>query len=204
MTRMIIRLVGLIGVLSASVATWADVGLRLAQATGTAPATTPKGVGEAAEVTVRGKIAAIDKANQTVTLQGPKGRQVTLHVQDPTKLEAVKVGDPVVAKYFESVVIQAKKSSEGAPGVSTQEARVSSKPGETPAGAIGRQITITGTVTGIDRKRQTVTVKGPGGRVETLKVQDPKRLEGLKVGHLAELTYTQALAVSLDKPAAKK
>lgn len=157
-------------------------------------------VGEAAVVRVRGTVAAVDKENRTITLKGPKGRTITLDVQDPSKLEVVKVGDPVVAAYMEAVAIQVKKAGAATPGVSVEQSRVSSKPGETPAGAVGRQVTLTGTITAIDRKAPTVTIKGPRGNEETIKVKDPKNLQGVKVGDLVELTYAQALAVSLDKP----
>jgi hypothetical protein len=63
---------------------------------------------------------------------------------------------------------------------------------------------LTATITAIDPKAQTVTVKGPQGNEETIKVRDPKNLTGVKVGDLVELTYTQALAIALDTPAAKK
>jgi hypothetical protein len=152
-------------------------------------------------VRVRGSVAAIDKEQGTVTLKGPKGRMVTLEVRDKQKLDAVKVGDPVVALYTEALVIQVKKAGTAAPGVSAQEARVGSKPGETPAGAVGREISLTATITAIDRKGHTVTLKGPGGRSETIPVKDPKNLDGVKVGDLVDITYTQALVVSLDKPA---
>ena len=78
---------------------------------------------------------------------------------------------------------------------------MSSKPGETPAGVIGREVTVTATITAIDKKAQTVTIKGPGGETETIKAKDPKNLEGVKAGDLVEITYAQALAVALDKPA---
>jgi Cu/Ag efflux protein CusF len=170
-----------------------------------APMTEKKpAVGEAAVVKVHGTIDAIDKENRTITLKGPKGRTVTLDVKDPSKLDAVKVGDPVVAAYVEAVAIEVKKAGSATPGITTQESRVSSKPGETPAGAIGREVTVTGTITGVDRKAQTVTIKGPRGNEETVKVKNPKNLEGVKAGDMVELTFAQALAVSLDKaPPAK-
>ena len=77
---------------------------------------------------------------------------------------------------------------------------MSSKPGETPAGAIGREVTITGTITAIDKKARTVTIKGPEALSEIVKAKDPKDLELVKVGDMVEITYTQALAVTLDKP----
>lgn len=161
------------------------------------------GAAGAREVTVRGTVAAVDKDKQTVTLKGPKGRTLTLQVRDPQKLEAVSVGDPVIAKYYESLAFEVKKAGSAAPGKSAQEAVVSSKPGETPGGAVGRQITVTATITAIDKKAQTVTVKGPEGNTETVKARDPKNLDKVKVGDLVEITYTQALAISLDKSAKK-
>jgi ribosomal protein S17 len=79
----------------------------------------------------------------------------------------------------------------------------SSKPGATPAGAVGEQITVTVTIVEIDKKAGTVTVKGPEGRTETIKARDPKNLDAVKVGDLVEITYTRALAIALDKPAKK-
>jgi len=155
-------------------------------------------------VKVRGTVDAIDKDKGTVTLKGPKGNKLTLDVQDKSKLDAVNVGDPVVATYVEALAFKLVKPGTGAPGVTAQEARVSSKPGETPAGAVGRQITATVTVTAINKKAHTVTFKGPEGNSETVKAQDPKNLDLIKVGDLVDITYTQALAVSLDKPAPAK
>ena len=123
-------------------------GLRLAQTSGTekapvekkpaekAPADKPTGRGEAKSVTVRGTVAAVDKEKGTVTLKGPKGRTVTLDVKDPEKLEAIKAGDPVVARYMEAVAFQIKPAGTATAGTTTQESRVSSKPGETPAGVM--------------------------------------------------------------------
>lgn len=172
-----------------------------AQSTTTsAQAEKPVGRKETSVTKVRGTVSAIDKDAGTVTLKGPKGNTLTIEVNDKSKLDQVNVGDPVVAAYIEAVAFRVQKAGSGAtPGVSVQESRVSSKPGETPAGAIGREVTATVTITAIDKKAHTVTIKGPKGGTETIKAKDPKNLEGLKVGDMVEITYTQALAVSLDK-----
>ena len=52
-----------------------------------------------------------------------------------------------------------------------------------------------------NRKAHTVTIKGPEGRTETITAKDPRNLDAAKVGDLVEITYKQALAVSLEKPA---
>jgi hypothetical protein len=150
-------------------------------------------VGEASMVTVRGWIDAVDKTNRTVTLKGPRGGTVTLDVKDPKKL------DTVVAAFIEALALQVKKVPGATPGVSVTEARMTSKPGETPAGAVGREVVVTATITAIDRKAQTVTIKGPRGNMETIKVKDATNLTGVEAGDMAELTYTQALAVTLDR-----
>jgi len=161
----------------------------------------PKVMG-ARVLTVRGTVEAIDKDKQTVTLKGPK-RSLKLRVQDPTKLDAIKVGDPVVGKYYEGLMIEVKKPGESTPGTSAQQAVVTSKPGETPAGAVAQQITVTATIVGIDKKAQTATIKGPEGNTVTVKARDPKNLDKVKVGDNVEITYTEALAISLDKSAKK-
>jgi ribosome maturation factor RimP len=157
---------------------------------------------EAAVVTVRGTVEAIDKEKQTVTLKGPK-RSLTLHVQDPKKLEAIKVGDPVIGRYYESIMIEVKKPGEATPGMSAQQAVATSKPGETPAGAVGQQITVSATLTALDKKAHTATIKGPEGNSVTVRARDPKNLDKVKVGDHVEITYTEALAISLDKSTRK-
>jgi ribosomal protein S17 len=182
-----------------------------AQGTGTAPAPAakpaspapamPKGQ-EAAVVTLRGTVEAVDKEKQTVTIKGPK-RTLTIRVQDPKKLEAIKVGDPVVGKYYEAIAFEVKKPGTATPGVTAQQGVASSQPGATPAGAVGEQVTVTATITAIDKKAHTVTIKGPDGTTETVKARNPKNLDAVKVGDLVEITYTRALAIALDKPAKK-
>jgi Cu/Ag efflux protein CusF len=207
MTRMTAILIAGCVVLTQSLAVGADAP-RLAQAPATtekAPATAEKMPAKSAmSVTkLQGTITAIDKDEGMVTVKGSRGNTVRFEVQDRQKLDLIKVGDPVVAAYVEAVAFRVQKAGTATPGTSVQESRVTSKPGETPAGAIGREITATGTITAIDRKAQTVTIQGPKGRSETIKAKDPKNLEAVKVGDLVEITYSQAFAISLDKPPAK-
>jgi hypothetical protein len=120
----------------------------MAQAT--APETAKPSKREARTVTLHGTVEAVDKEKGTVTLKGAKGRTVTVAVRDPKKLDAVKVGDPVIAKYYESLAIQVKKAGQATPGACAQEAATTSKPGEAPGGAVSRQVMLTATITAID------------------------------------------------------
>jgi Cu/Ag efflux protein CusF len=155
-------------------------------------------------VRVRGTVSAVDKENKTITLKGPRGRTLTLDVQDPTKLDVVKVGDPVVGSYIEAVAVRLRPAGSAAPSATVTEAQAGSKPGDNPAGVVRREITLTGKIVRIDTKGQRITLEGPRGGQETIKVKDPKHLEGVKVGDLVEITFLQALVVALDKPKPEK
>src|SRR5260370_24572943 len=55
-------------------------------------ATPVAGIGAETAITVHGKIVAVDSANKLVTLQGPSGKDVTLAVNNPYNLRALKAG----------------------------------------------------------------------------------------------------------------
>jgi Cu/Ag efflux protein CusF len=154
-------------------------------------------------VTLTGTVEAVDLANRVVTIKGSKGRVIDLKVGPEAKnLDQVKVGDKVVAKYYESIAFRMKKPGE-AEGVTSEQAVAKAKPGEVPAGVVANQVTITATIEDISPKKTYVTLKGPEGKTVDVKVMDPKNIEGLKVGDQVVITYTQALAIALDKPKKK-
>jgi hypothetical protein len=55
----------------------------------------------------------------------------------------------------------------------------------------------------LDRPTQTVTVKGPLGNYVTARVLDSSRLTEVRIGQTIVVTYTEALAVSLEKASKK-
>jgi len=165
------------------------------------PAKTQKPTFEKSElVTVTATVEAIDLATRMVTLKGPKGNTFTFKAGEEVRnLPQVKVGDQVVAKYYESIAIEVKKPGEATPGVTKEEVVKRAKPGEMPAGVVASQVTITATVDAIDMKKPSVTLKGPEGNTKEIKVKDPKKLENVKVGDKVVITYTEALALSVEK-----
>lgn len=155
---------------------------------------------ESTLVTVTATVEAIDQKTRMVTLKGPQGNSVTFKAGEQVKnLSQVKVGDSVLAKYYESVAVEVKKPGEAKPGVTKQEAVTRAKPGETPKGLAVSQVTVTTTIAAIDKKKPTVTLKGADGKTTTVKVRNPKNLENVKVGDQVVITYTEALALSLEK-----
>lgn len=165
----------------------------------------PSGVVALSEVKATATVEAVDVAKRLLTVKGPQGNVETFEVDAAVKnLPQVQKGDVIVIAYKESLAYEVKKAGTGGPGIAATGGIVAAKPGEKPALGAGRQVTAVVTITAIDAKAPSVTMKGPGGNERTIKVKDPKKLEGVKVGDLVELTYTEALAVSVEKAPAKK
>jgi Cu/Ag efflux protein CusF len=149
-------------------------------------------------VTITATVEALDLASRMVTLKGPKGNTVTFKADDRVKnLRQVKVGDEVVAEYYESVAIQVMKPGRVEAG--TAGAAATAKPGEKPGIVAAGETTIVASIEAIDREMPSVTLKGSDGNVETYKVQDPKNLENVKVGDQVVITYTVAVAISVEE-----
>jgi len=172
-------------------------------ATGATVTTTTPGKGTITKMAkITASVEAIDAASRTVTLKGPRGKVVTLAVGPEVKNFAqVKVGDLVVVRYAEALTLELKKDGKELRQRSEREGSETAQPGERPAGAAGRQITVIADVTAVDRKKQVVTLRGPKQTVE-LKLRDPKQIKLVKVGDQVEATYQEALAVSVE-PAPK-
>ena len=60
-------------------------------------------------------------------------------------------------------------------------------------------MTITVAITAIDPTVPSVTFKGPQGNSRTIKIKDPAKLQGVSVGDTVQLTYTEAVALTIDK-----
>jgi hypothetical protein len=160
---------------------------------------------QAAELSAQ--VVGLDKATRTVTLKGPKGNVVDVVAGDEVKnFDQIKLGDFVVARYAQALTLELRKTKVKAGEPTLTEGAVRAKPGERPAGAVGREVTAIADVIGVDPKKSTITLKGPRGNVVTLNVQNPDQFKVVKKGDQVEVTYTEALALSVEpapKPAAK-
>jgi hypothetical protein len=157
------------------------------------------GIGSATVIVIHGKIVSVNRAKKLVTLEGPRGKRVTLHVYNPYNLAAAKPGEPFAAKFYEIVTIRKKKPGESVPAASLQEGIVSASPGQTPGAAISKRTQLVVTIEAINTDKKTVTVKGPQGVVETVRVANPLNLKHVKVGDEIVVTLTNVVAVSLQK-----
>jgi len=80
-----------------------------------APAGERPGGAAARQIKVLANVVAVNAKTKTITLKGPKGNQVDLHVQDPKQFALVKKGDQVEAIYTEAVAISVEPAPKAAP-----------------------------------------------------------------------------------------
>lgn len=190
----------------------ASLGLAIAVAlSGTAAAqtaavvggTAPGKAGVAEVVKLTATITALDKATRDVTLKGPQGNEITLTAGSEVKnFDQMKVGDQVNVEYLQALTLELKKGGGLVVARTEQKGGAAAKPGEKPAAAMGRQVTIVADVIATDPAKQTITLKGPKQTVD-MRIADPEQFKRIAKGDQVEATFTQAVALAVT-PAAKK
>jgi Cu/Ag efflux protein CusF len=170
----------------------------LAAQTGAVVAGTAPGAGGVAKaVKLTATITAIDAATRDVTLKGPQGNEVVVTAGPEVKNFAnMKVGDQVDVEFLEALTLELKKGGGLVVQRTDKEGAKGAKPGEKPAGVVGRQVTIVADVVGLDPAKQTVTLKGPQRTVD-LRIPDPEQFKRIAKGDQVEATFTQAVAIAV-------
>ena len=148
-------------------------------------------------------VTAIDQKKRLVSLRGAEGLTATIEVPpDVRNLSQVKVGDNLVVRYYESLGAAIIPKGTIASTVADQATGAVLAPkGAKPGAAIGTISTLNVVIQSVDKKTNTVVFAGPDGLVRTVQVQDPnaqKFIAGLKKGDEVQLTYSEALAVTVE------
>ena len=152
-------------------------------------------------VTTTATVEDVDQKSRVVTLRTAEGEIVHFKADESVRnLPQVQRGDHVTATYYEALALRLRDAEGEQPRMTVSEQIERAPLGEKPAGMVVRDTTLTAKVTAVDKKKQTVTLEGPGGGKVTLDVDDPAKLEQAKVGHLVEATYREAVSISVQKP----
>ena len=152
--------------------------------------------------TMTATVEAIEGATRTLTLKGPKGNYITMVAPDDVKrFSEIKVGDTITARYYDNVVVRLKAAGEKS--VDTAEEAATPGTGSRPAGTVAKQRTITATIEAIDPKVPSITFKGPNNWSYSSRIQDKKVLKTIKVGDKVDITWTEALLLSIETPKKK-
>ena len=184
----------------------AAIGLFAGCASEPKPVSQPKPSGTVAENTVEAQatVTAIDLPQRIVTLRLADGTSMLVQAsEDVYNLPQVKVGDIVKVTYTEALAWQVKAASEGTASLYEKVGVDRAPPGEKPGGRVGKTVTLTTTITAIDTAHGTVTLRGPEGNSRTIKVADPSNLSKVQVGDLVAITYSEAVAVSVQPVGSK-
>lgn len=149
-------------------------------------------------------VKAVDMKTRTVTLEMADGTQQEFVLdKNVKKLDKVEVGDIVKASYKEAVTVRLKKTR-STPTISVDQSTVRDAKSVKPAGTAKRDITMIATIEKILDNGTAVTLKTPDGSTRDVRVLNPENLEKIKKGEVkegdqVEITYTQALAISVEK-----
>jgi len=183
-----------------------------AYATDEKPASEKKKARTVAELKVieHAIVKAVDLKTRMVTLELSDGSTHELVVDNKVKkLDKVEVGDTVKVNYQEAITVRLKKTKVE-PSITVDETAARDKASVKPKGSAKRQVTIIATIDKIFDNGKAVTLRSPNGNTIDAKVTNPENLAKIKKGEVkegdqVEITYTQALAISVEKvPQAEK
>lgn len=148
-------------------------------------------------------VTAIDKAKRKLTLKAPDGRVFDVIAGSEVRnFDQIKVKDAVNVAYLRSVTLDLKKPGETAsPSASSIAARA--EPGAQPGAFAADAITIVADVIDVNPANKTIALQGPQGNIVELDVKNPDQFKVVKKGDKVEVTYAEAIAISVE-PATKK
>jgi len=152
-------------------------------------------------IAVVARVEAINLTTREVTLKESTGRLDTFTVDTRvTRLNEVKVGDQVFAEYYVSYVAELRvpTAEEKANPLQVLQTTQRAPAGTSPAAGVLRMTKAVVTVEGLDRLTRSMTVSGKAG-IRTVEVEDVAALSKLHLGDTIVVTYTEALAVSIEK-----
>jgi hypothetical protein len=150
-------------------------------------------------VTVTATVEAVEAQSRLLTLKKTDGTYTTIVVpQAYERFSGIKVGDTVTARYYDNIIF--RKLNPGEKPVDSASAALTLPAGTRPSGTGATQRTITTTITAIDEKIPSITLTGPNGWVYSSKVQDRPLLKTVKVGDKVNVTWTEALSITVTPP----
>lgn len=154
--------------------------------------------------TITATVEAIDANTRTLTVKGPGGNLVPITVSKAVeRFSEIKVGDTITARYYDNIIIRVKPAGEK-PVDTWSESLTRGAAAASPAGTAAMQRTITATIVAIDNKVPSISFKGETVNwTYSSRVEDKEALAKVKVGDRVDITWTEALNLSV-KPQASK
>jgi len=164
----------------------------------------PKGLNTETLVEVTATVTAIDMPNRLVAIEGPEGNTAVIQVTEQVKnLPQVEVGDKVNIKYYLSAMVDVVKAGDDAElGTAAGAAKITAPAGQKPAGAVGVEVTRRAEVVFVDPYQKFISFRSPDRGLRKISLKNSPDLQHylteLKKGDIVEVTYTEAIAISLE------
>ncbi|MDB6112998.1 MAG: hypothetical protein JWR69_4748 [Pedosphaera sp.] len=161
----------------------------------------PEAVGVTEVAKVKATVQHVDPILKRVTLKTPDGNTVKLRLKNAQNLSQLKKGDIVNVDYLQSTAVALAKPGQEPTGREVEQFVAVPDKGQMPGGVQVTTIKETATIDKIDHKKRMVTLKEPDGTTVRLKV-DPRvtNFDQLKKGDQVAVSYTEAVAVTVEKP----
>ncbi|MCE9589685.1 MAG: hypothetical protein K8S99_04085 [Planctomycetes bacterium] len=147
------------------------------------------------------KVESIDYDNRAIALAGSDGKtQIFTVGREVRNFTQIKKGDTVRAQYLQKITASVSRSDE--PHSAMLAGQIDLAPlGAKPGIVATRTAEISGTVSAIDHKARSVTIRTLGGDV-ALDHVDPKvkSFEKVQKGDRVVINYTEAVSITVISP----
>ena len=144
-------------------------------------------------------VEAIDYETREVVLRGPEGNTQTITASpEEQNLDQVKTGDRVNVEFIQNISIEVFANDGTQPGSGSMTAVARAEKGQEPGMAAIDTKIVTAIVEAIDIEANTFKLRWPDGTIAEYEARKPENLKKADVGDLVVITYTEAVAVSVE------
>jgi len=151
------------------------------------------------QVVANARIEAIDHDARELTLVDGSGNSATVQFGPEIEgFDRLKVGDTVTFRYYESIAYAIRKPDQPRVLPSTSGEAVGERgQGPNPDATLSKQQTATLTIVSVDAEAPSLTALTEDGRRLSFRPFRQADVERLEIGDLMDVTYTQALMISV-------
>jgi len=149
-------------------------------------------------VAITARVERIDVFSRSLMLKSADNIAHTVYVGPELEVfRELKVGDNVLVRVVESVIVEARPGAKTT--VTTDTTAAAKKAPEAAQRDVLQQLKAVVTIESVDLATQMVVYKGADNRRVQRQVGEPRLIEGLKTGDVVEITYTRERAIGLQR-----
>jgi hypothetical protein len=154
--------------------------------------------------TMVGVIETVDQTAREVLIRGDGGAQsgallTMVAGRNVARLNMLRPGDRVTVRYYQALAARVASPLSTAPQAAATF--TAERDADRPGGELTRVRSGRVTITAVNAQTGTVSFTGPGGLSRTVTPKNPEVLafvRGLRVGQQVDMTYEEALAISIE------